>query len=319
VLSAASLDTRIALLVAAIAAFGLAVQFQASLLALLRAAEATRANVIASALILLLVPLATYLALGSQRDLPRVFIALTVASAIGTSIALASAGHSIRHLWAPTTRAVPAIGRFLASASAFTAVNVFSYVIVTVDFTLFRFIGAPDDFARMGTAKVFFERFVVPALMVFAGAVSLAVLRHPHEPGVGDTRLEIRLDLRILAGTVVLLTALTLAYRIFAHDLRGDATTIALPWVGCAALGYLLFAVNGILFDVLVVRRSLSVVALHVSAFLAFGAALQAFAISTGGVPGWAVAWLAFNLVVAAILSREGLRVKLGQFRAIHP
>ena len=299
------------LLLAAVGLFGLAVQAQAALLALLRAAEATRANAFASLLIVLLVPTIVYLMIGPKRGLPWVFFLLACAYAAATLVALAAAYRRLAHLGTAMSGPPPATSRFFASASSFTAVNVFSYAIVNVDFTLFRLLGAPTDFALMGTGKVFFERFVVPVLMVFAGAVSLTVLRQPPESGAGAMRLEARLGPRALAAALATVALLTAAYWLFASRIRGDATTIALPWVACAAAGYLLYAVNGVLFDVLVVQRSLRVVVAHVAAFLLLGAMLQLAAIVSFGVPGWAFAWLAFNLIVISVLAREGLHLRI--------
>ena len=301
----------LALLLAAVALFGLAVQGQTAVLALLRAAEATRANAIASVLIVLLVPLALHLTLGSERALPWVFFLLAVAFAVGTLVALVCARRRLGHLLAPPAGAVPDVAGFLGNASSFTAVNVFSYAVVNVDFTLFRLIGTPADFALMATGKVFFERFVVPALMVFAGAVSLRVLRHPRVPGGVAARIEADVGPRTLGAMLALIGLLALAYWVFAHAVRGDATSIALPWVASAAAGYLLFALNGILFDVLVVRRSLTAVVAHVGVFLLLACAIQAVAIRSFGVPGWAIGWLLFNAAVLMVLAREGLRLRM--------
>jgi hypothetical protein len=59
------------------------------------------------------------------------------------------------------------------------------------------------------------------------------------------------------------------------------------------------------------VRRSLVAVVTHVAAFLLFGGALQSVAIRGFGVPGWALGWLVFNTVVAVVLAREGLQLRL--------
>jgi len=105
--------------------------------------------------------------------------------------------------------------------------------------------------------------------------------------------------------------ALALGYAFFASTIRGDVHTIGLGWAACASAGYLLFAINGILFDVLVVRRRLVAVVLHVVAFLGLGCAVQALAIARLGVPGWAGGWLLFNGVVLAVLAQEGLELRL--------
>lgn len=298
------------LLLAAVGLFGIVVQAQTAVLSLLRAIEATRANMIASVLIVVCVPLSLYLALGAERGLSRVFGLLAAAFALGTLAALVTSRRKLGYLLAPGSTSGASVATFFANASSFTAINVFSYAIVNVDFTLFRMIGTPAEFAVMATGKVFFERFVVPALMVFAGAVSLRVLRHPHAAGGPEARLDVRLGPRAWYGAFAMVVVLVFAYWIFAHKIRGDVTTIPLPWVVCASIGYLLYAINGILLDVMVVQRPLITVVWHVAGFIVLGGVMQAFAIYSLGVPGWALAWLLFNVVVAVVLARNGLRFR---------
>jgi O-antigen/teichoic acid export membrane protein len=300
------------LLLAVVALFGVTVQIQTAVLSLLRAAEATRANAIASALIVLSIPAVLYFVLGVNFSLIWVFGWLAAAFLFGTLMAVLSARVALKHFASHPGEGIgesgtPAVGRFFANASSFTAINIFSYAVVNVDFTLFRLIGSSEDFALMATAKIFFERFVVPVLMVFAGAVSLRVLRFQSRPGEPQPRLELKVRPLMWMAVPCVVLLLTAAYWIFVHWIRHDTAAIAPGWVVCASLGYLLYAVNGILLDVLVVQRSLKVVVAHVAGFLVTGCAIQAMAISQFGVPGWAIGWLLFNLLVALLLAREGL------------
>lgn len=300
------------LLLGALALFGLAVQAQNAVVALLRAAEATRANLLASLLILLLVPTSLHLMIGGNRSLTPVFYGLAAAFILGTFAALAMARRPIGHLF--TRREDPAQGSlagFLTSAASFTTVNVFSYTIVNADFTLFRLIGTPGDFAVMSTGKIFFERFILPVLLVLAGAISLRVLRHPQAEGGARPRLTAQLSPLLLAGMLVAVVVLAAGYWFFATVIRGDAAVLPHAWALCAAAGYLLYAANGVMFDVLVVRRSLPTVMGHVAGFLLLGTLVQAAAIHSFGLAGWAGGWLLFNAIVAMVLAREGLQLSL--------
>ncbi len=295
------------LLLAALALFGLVVQLQTAVVALLRAAEATAANLAASVLILLLVPVSLHLLLGTNRALVPVFFGLAAAFTAGTIAGLLAARRAIGHLVASTNNPAPPSTGFIASVASFTAVNVFSYSAVSADFTLFRLIGTPSDFTLMATAKVFFERFVLPVLLVLAGAVSMRVLRHPHGAGAAAARLEAHFTPGLLAGVAMLVGGMSAAYTAFATEVRGESVTVPWLWTACASAGYVLYAANGVLFDVLVMRRTLCAVVAHVVGFLLLGASLQAVAIGGFGVPGWAVGWLVFNAIVGAVLAREGL------------
>jgi hypothetical protein len=143
--------------------------------------------------------------------------------------------------------------------------------------------------------------------MVFAGAVSLMVLRHRANDLPTATRIEATLNTRVLGVALVLISALLPAYWVFAHVIRGDARTIPLGLVACAAAGYLLYTVNGILLDLLVVRRSMLAVIAHVVALLLLGCAIPAMAIPSFGIAGWALGWLVFNVVVMLVLSRDAV------------
>lgn len=292
-----------------VALFGLAVQVQTALLALLRAVEATRSNVLASFLIVLLVPIVLFLMLGTERTLPRIFFILAFAFALGALAVLVSARRQLGPLFFHDSVASVGGRGFLSNALAFTAVNVFSFALINVDFTFFRFFGTPENFALMATCKVFFERFVVPVLMVFAGAISLRILRYQSGDGAAAACLEARISPQQLVASVMAVVLVTFAYWVFATEIRSDKATIPLGWVVCAAIGYLLYAVNGILFDLLVLRQSLAMVIAHVAFFLLLGAVLQIVAISNFGVPGWAVGWLVLNAVFAAVMAREGLNL----------
>jgi hypothetical protein len=299
------------LLLAPVCLFGIAVQAQAAVMSLLRVSEATHANVVASLLIVGLVPLTVFLLLSPDRALPRTFAVLAGAFAMGTLVVFISARRHLTHLFSPHDRPAPSLAVFFGNASSFTAVNIFSYSVITIDFTLFKLIGASGDFAIIGTGKVFFERFALPLLMVFSGAISLRVLRHPNEAVGPQARLEARIGAPMWAGTLGAVILMVLGYWIFARLIRGDVTTIAATWAGCASLGYLLFAANGVLMDVLVVRRSLRAVITHVAGFLVLASLVQGFAIANFGVVGWALGWLLFNLVVLLVLVQDCFRLSL--------
>jgi hypothetical protein len=302
--------SSLAFLMAAVGLFGLSVQAQTAVLSLLRAAEATRTNAVASTAIVMIVPLFIFFWMRTASELPQIFFGLAVAFAIGTITAMAISSTTLSPLWTRCVVSGTSIGAFVKSMSSFTAVNIFSYAVVNIDFTLFRLIGTPEDFAVMASAKVFFERFVVPMLMVFSGAISLRVLRHPHKSTGSNLQLSAHINFRFLLWAIATVLLLVGAYWVFTRLIRADAVAMSLFWVACASAGYLLYAVNGMMLDVLVVQHSLATVVKHIVGFLLLSGAVQGLSIATFGVPGWALGWLCINLVVAAILSRSCLRLR---------
>lgn len=300
----------LALLLAAVALFGLTVQALTAVLALLRAAEASQTNAVVSAAVVVIIPATVSLWMKSEIELSSVFFGLACAFALGAVAAAAISRKILGPLCKLDGGSSAGVGAFMKSMSSFTAVNVFSYAVVNIDFTLFRMIGTPDDFVIMASAKVFFERFVVPLLMVFAGAISLGVLRHPHQSDKSDLKFHAHIDYRFWVGALAAVLILVVAYRFFTQAIRADGVAMALPWVACASTGYLLYAVNGVMLDVLVVQYSFLTVVKHIVGFLMLSCMVQGFAIAAFGVPGWALGWLGFNIAVTAVLSRTCIRLQ---------
>jgi hypothetical protein len=291
--------------------FGLVVQVQTALLTLLRVAEATRANMLASLFVVVLVPLAVYLLLGEERALPTVFLSLSCAFLVGTVAAAAGVREQLRRVLAPLMVARAGEQGNLSNATSFIAINIFSYAVVNVDFTLFRLVGSQEDFSAVAGAKIFFERFALPLLLVIAGAVSMRVLRHKRGPEGEAARLVIRFGPLLFSATAATVLALVGTYWIFTNVIREAMATIPIFWALCVAIGYLLYAVNAVLFDLLVVRKPIAVVVRNVTLFMLAHAMLQAAAISGFGVPGWAVGWLLFNLLVMLLLARGGVELRV--------
>jgi hypothetical protein len=300
------------LLIAVVSAFGIGVMLQSLVFGLLRALEASLSNTIASSLVVFLVPTLTWLLSGPNPDLTRLFGALTAAFSISTAICIAIAWPSFRYLLNRDSLDVSDNRRILRDALAFTAINIFSYAAVNVDFTLIKRLGTEDEFVLLANAKVYFERFVLPALMVFAGAISLRVLRHPQQDPAGVARIHARFSVPFASLTFLVVAAIAIGYWVFLELFRHELHQ--LTWLSAieASIGYLLFAFNAVLLDVLVLRVRIRAVLLHVFAFVVLGGAVQWIAFVTFRVAGWSLGWLAFNLVVTAFLALECLHVRFG-------
>jgi hypothetical protein len=289
--------------------FGIAVQVQGVVLALLRAVDAVRLNILACLVILIVVPCALVLVMGDRRDMESAFGGLATAFMVGTASVVLISRRVIANLFTDVKSSSLGVGGFIANASSFTLINAFTYGIVNIDFSIFRLIGTPSDFAVMAASKVFFERFVLPTLLVLAGAVSLNVLRYEQVDNENAARLRVFFSPLHIGLVILLLVILTLAHEIFANKFRVDNSGLQLTAVVCISFGYMFFAFNGILFDVLVVRKGALVVLRHVLCFLVFGGVLQIVAIMNFGLMGWSLGWLVFNIVIFVILAKEGLQI----------
>lgn len=299
-------------LIGVVSAFGIVVMLQSVLFGLLRALEASRSNTIASVVVVLLVPGAAWLFSGSSPGLLRLFGALMAAFTIGTVACIVIAWPILRGLLQQRDAQKEYKGRrIVRDALAFTSINIFSYAAVNVDFTLIKWLGTQDEFALLASGKVYFERFVLPALMVLAGAISLRVLRHTHDESVGAVRIEARPSISFVIFALVIVAAMTFGYWVFAELIRHDVHQLQWVSVIAASVGYLLFSFNAVLFDLYVLRVRIRAALIHVFAFSVLGSTVQWLAFVTFRVPGWALGWLTFNLVVTIFLAFECMHVKV--------
>jgi hypothetical protein len=295
------------LLGSVVSAFGICVMLQAAIFGLLRALEASRSNLIASAVVLLLIPGLNWLLSGPHPGLPRLFGALATAFAFGTAACIVIAWPNLRHLFQSDAIVVYESRRVVRDALAFTGINMFSYAAVNVDFTLIKWLGTQDEFALLASGKVYFERFVLPALMVFAGAISLRVLRHANQSSGGLARIEARLSFLFVSLAFLVVATMATGYWVFSALIRHDPHQLAWPSAIAASTGYLLFAFNAVLLDVLVMRVRMRTVLTYVLGFVILGGAVEWLAFMILRLPGWALGWLAFNFAVTLLLWRTGL------------
>jgi hypothetical protein len=285
---------------------------QAVIFGLLRALEASLANTIASIVVVFLVPGLTWLLSGDSPGLLQLFGALATAFTFGVVACFIIAWPMFQKLLKSDIAPAYDSSRIARDALAFTAVNIFSYVVVNVDFTLIKWIGTEHEFALISLSKVYFERFVLPVLLVFAGAISLRVLRHASHASTDAARIETRPSATLAVSALLLIFAMTLGYWVFTVLIRNIPHQ--LPWASviAASVGYLLFAFNAVLLDVLVLRVSNMVVIAHVLTFIALGGAIQWFTFVTLRVSGWGLGWLVFNAAVTITLALECLYIKPG-------
>jgi hypothetical protein len=297
------------LLVGSVSAFGICVMLQGVVFGLLRAFKASRSNTIASAVVVLLVPGLTWLISGSHPGLLRLFGAMAAAFAICTALCIVIGWSTLR----PLIQRVPLEDyddrQIVRDVVAFSAINFFSYAAVNIDFTLIKWIGTQDEFVLLASGKVYFERFVLPALMVFAGAISMNVLRYEHQRHISAPRIGVIFRVSFVTLAFLMVALIATGYFVFSKLIRDDLYQLAWLSAIAASSGYLLFAFNAVLFDVLVLRLSIRAVMIHVLVFVLIGGAIQWLAFFTFRVQGWALGWLAFNSLVTVTLAFQCLHI----------
>ncbi len=285
--------------------FGLSVQIQTVLMALLRASEASKVNLVGSILIPLIVPAPFFLA-STKHSLTVTFLMLSLSFLLSSAVVYLISHQKIKHLFDKKNQSL-GYKQFVTNTISFTLVNIFSYAIVNIDFTLFRALGSSDSFTVMATGKVFFERFLLPFLLVFGGGVSLKLFKHSSEINSAPARIELPANKFILITFVSIPLVVILMYWIYTNIIRIDSHVLSLSLVGCLSIGYLLFAFNGVLFDVFALNAPPTKILQYVLLFILIAFFIQAIAINFYGLVGWGVGWLIFNLTVNLILASRTL------------
>jgi O-antigen/teichoic acid export membrane protein len=300
---------NILMLLLSLTLLGFSIQLQTTVLALLRAAELTSSNFYASLILPFLIPF-FYFAIKETRSLPIVFFTLSAAFLLSTIVVLILSYHSMKFLYCKKN--VPANVndfKFIKNLKSFTFVNIFSYAITNIDFTIFKVLSSPLDFQTMAASKIFFDRFILPILFVIAGAISLHVIRKSATSDLIMAKLEVEVH-RLIAPIVICATLfIAFLFWIYSNKFLHSANTVPLTMIVYLTLGYILYAFNGILFDVLVVQHSFKKVAIYVSFFVVLAIVLQATAIITFGLSGWCIAWFIFNLLATLALAPQTLKI----------
>lgn len=296
-------------LLLAVGGFGVAMQLQAMLLSLLRAACATAATMRASAAWVISVPLCLWGFSSQETDLSKIFLWMALSMAIGFGIAIWVSGPSLWRLFSTQPSSVGAQGGGIRNTTSFVAINFFSFAFVNIDFTLFREIGSASEYPVMAEVKIFFERFALPLMLVFSGAVSMRVLRQPCPGSGGHSGINISIRRDFYSGLTLigLIVGLAVAYQVLAPGVTQREVALTPVLSGIVAAGYVFYMFNGVLWDVLVLRQSTRGILWRTSGLLIGYALLQYFSIRNYGVSGWAIGWFLANLVVTLVLLRGGV------------
>lgn len=297
------ISTENLLLGIAVIGFGLSVLLQNVTFSVLRTIQDVRSNCIASLMVVFQVPTTVWILMGKSPKVLQLFPVLTVAFGVGTLLAIAIAWRSVREFAVGSSRSSYTASDFGSDVLSFTAINFLSYSAINVDFTLIKILSTKSEFATVASGKIYFERFILPILTLFASVVSLRVLRNKSRWFDKKNVLESNEFKTLILTSLFLVCLLPFGYKIFHASMGSESPNIRLVWIGIASFGYLLFAFNAILFDLLVVSENAQSVLIHVIIFVLLGAVIQWSTFVCFRIPGWAAGWTIFNGIITARLA----------------
>lgn len=290
--------------------FGISIQVLSWIFSLMRAMEKTKVNVLASIISIGLIPVLTLLIARSERDMAHVFGALASGFFVTALVLIVVFRESLGAIWKKAYQRTLGGHVFFSNVVLFTLINVFSYATVNMDFTIFRWFGVDKEFQLFANSKIYFERFILPLMLVFSGAVSLKVLRHSDAHDGRGVRMVLGRWTYLTGAVLTVALFVIMGYYVFFRFVRHESLELEVIWVCLATLGYIFYTANGILFDVLAVQSRMVSVLCYVMVFLALALIIQWVAIARFSVAGWAVGWFFFNFLVLVLLARQTVDMK---------
>lgn len=207
-------------------------------------------------------------------------------------------------------RTVVEINRFKDSYVSFTLINIFSYAFVMIDFHILRALLDTDVLSGAGVAKIYFDRFVIPLLSLVTGVVSLNILRAKTDSLVGNKSFTIKYDFNEKKAAILILLLPLILLGYYAFSAYGDSGVSSLGYIQAALVlvGYFCFSLNGVFFDVFVIRYNYSAIFIGVLVYLSVSYLSYYFAISIFGLAGWVGACFLLNCT-ATCFSLLSLRI----------
>lgn len=299
-------NRNIFLLTIVLILFGISIQLQTLVLALFRAIIATRANTVSSIISIIFIPLTLWLMVSSEnQDLQWLFLTLATAFFLNTVLICMIYKQTLLTMFTEQLSTPRQDQIFSSSILSFTAINTYTYLMLNIDFTLFKYLQPEKSFTTMATGKIFFERFILPFLLVIAGAASLSILRHRDSDSLADNMRKLKITPYYMLILITVWVGSIFGYLWFETVIRAESTLIPIFELSVLTLGYLIYSINAILFDILVIRCGFRVTIIYVAIFLIAHTCMQAIFIQFFSLTGWVLSWLLLNVTVLITLTKS--------------
>ena len=279
--------------------FGVSLQLQISVLSLLRAIKASKANLIASLILVIFVPLCFYLISNKKMAIDRLLINVVITYSLCLALILFSTRKIVLGLFNKKSKNINTNKKFYSNIGSFSLLTIYVSVILIVDASIFKYNADPSDFNIIATSKIYFERFILPLLLVFSGALSIMVLRYD---GDHPAILEIHLTSKKVLLFIIATGVIAAGYYLYLFTYSNQLTPLPIPVVIFITTGYLLYVLNGVLLDVLVIKKRIPTVFFYVSSLLIIYIIGQFIIIPKFGILGWSIFWLLFHLFASTTL-----------------
>lgn len=285
-------------------AFGFILQIQVTLFAIFRVAEMFQVNFWATVLnlVLILVAVAIFAEMGRLEGIINVYKSLVISFIVGLFGMFYIGRGEIKKVFKKGESRNQSLVGFFSGSLVFMVINAFNYVVVNADFTISRNFMNSNDFFVAATAKIYFERFVLPLLLVVAGVFSMRVLRERDIDNLYRYKYKNYLSYKKIAIFVFGILFICGGYIVFVELFRRDAVALNVTMVFCLAVGYMLMAINGVMLDAFAMKYNFGTVFVATFSMVFLYCVIQILAINMHGLLGWSVGCLLFNMFVHATL-----------------
>ncbi len=167
---------------------------------------------------------------------------------------------------------------------------------IALDFVILERVLNKTQFDIFGGAKIYLDRFLIPFLSVIVGTITINFLRHESSSSTGNAYIALsKPGLKEIAALITLLSFGLVGYYIF--NIIFQLVEIPQEIIFLLIFGYMLFSLNSIYLDLIIIKYSLYFTAMILAGFFIFYLCLIYSFIILLGPQGWAIAFLLANLL----------------------
>jgi len=193
------------------------------------------------------------------------------------------------------------LNNFIETYLSYFFLNVFSFGVMTLDFVMLERVLNKTQFDIFGGAKIYLDRFLIPFLSVIVGTITINFLRHESSSSTGNAYIALsKLGLKEVIAFITFLSLGLVGYYIF--NIIFQLVEIPQETIFLLIIGYMLFSLNAIYLDVIIIKYSLYFITMMFVGFFVFYLSLIYSFIILFGPQGWAIAFLLANLLILIAL-----------------
>lgn len=177
----------------------------------------------------------------------------------------------------------------------YTAINIFTYVYLTIDFYLLREMLPEEQMILAGSTKIYFDRFIIPFLTIISGVFSLNVYRTKSNSIVGNEDIKINFEVNkkylALIPLIIFITCFVYFYVYSTNQSINFLQVLILSFC------YIIFNINGVLLDGVAIKQKPLILTCIVIFFLLVSYITYFILIKAFEFNGWIIGMTFLNIL----------------------